>query len=837
MECTVFTNYRGEDSHRYGALLYTELARHFGEDLVFLDAQSIPPGTDFVKELLGRVRSARVLLAVIGQRWLTATDTTGRRRIDDPDDWIRRELAEAFAAGVRVIPILTDHAELPHEADLPSDIAALSRCQYRPLRRREPTSDLARIVADLTSLDPVLAAAATRRDNAPRQLIGAPRHFIGRDAEMAQLTADLDGAVETGGTVLISALAGAGGIGKTVLALHWAYHNLHRFPDGQLFVDLQGFSPVGEPLEPAGALRGFLDALGVPADRIPTDLPAMAAQFRSAMAGKRMLILLDNAATADQVVSLLPDSPTCTVIVTSRRHLAGLVTRHGARHLQLGILSNAEAHRLLVDWLGIDRIDAEPTAVDELLTCCGGFPLALGIVAARACMNPRTPLAKLAAELRDDTTRLGALDDHEPTASLPAVLSWSLRALTDDQTRTFALLGIAPGTEISLPAAASLTARSEGQVRAVLRELENASLVHQHVPGRYRMHDLIRLSATDIAHQELPESVRESALRRVVDFYLHTAQTADQCLHPHPTPIPTDPPAPGCLNHPIPDTAAALTWFDTEHSCLLGAQQTALTRDWHQVVWNLAWSVSTFHDRRGHHHDRLAVWQAAFTSAAYIPIPAARIDAHRHLGYAYAEVDRHDDAVHHLNQALTLAEHRHDHQARIHGMLAWAWGRQGEDRRALEHATHARNLYRTLDNPMSEAISLNLVGWYAAQLGEYDTAREHCQAALVLQRRHHPDGQAATLDSLGYIEHRSGHHDQAIQHYRQALERLRELGNTYQLADTLDGLGHPHIALGEHEQARTAWREAQQLYREQRRDKDADRVQRQLDDLVRSPPR
>jgi hypothetical protein len=161
----VFINYRGEDTHSYGALLYTELARQFGVERVFLDAESIPAGADFAAELLRRVRSAQVLLAVIGPRWLTATDPTGRRRIDDPDDWIRRELTEAFTAGVRVIPVLTDHAQMPVEADLPADIAALSHCQYRHLRHREPTTDLARLVTDLTSLDfgPVRRSPSHRR--------------------------------------------------------------------------------------------------------------------------------------------------------------------------------------------------------------------------------------------------------------------------------------------------------------------------------------------------------------------------------------------------------------------------------------------------------------------------------------------------------------------------------------------------------------------------------------------------------------------------------------------------------------------------------------------------
>jgi hypothetical protein len=208
----VFINYRGEDSHSYGALLYTELKGRFGEDQVFLDAETIPAGADFEVELLGAVRTARVLLAVIGPRWLSATDRTGRRRIDDPDDWIRRELAEAFAAGVRVIPVLTDRAELPREADLPADIAALGRCQYRHLRRREPTMGLARLVADLSSLDPVLAATG-RQDDVPGHLPTTLTPFTAGVTESATRS---DHAVST--TLMSSVHAGADGIGTTARA-------------------------------------------------------------------------------------------------------------------------------------------------------------------------------------------------------------------------------------------------------------------------------------------------------------------------------------------------------------------------------------------------------------------------------------------------------------------------------------------------------------------------------------------------------------------------------------------------------------------------------------------
>lgn len=201
----VFINYRGEDTHSYGALLYTELVRQFGEDRVFLDCQSIPAGADFVEELLSQVRSARVLLAVIGPRWLTATDPSGRRRIDDPADWIRRELVEAFVSGARVIPLLTEQASFPDTADLPADIAGLSRCQYRQLRHREPVSDLARIIMDLTELDPTLAVTARGRDDVPRQLPIAPRLFTGRTAELATLTHAVTASPGTGpGTAILA---------------------------------------------------------------------------------------------------------------------------------------------------------------------------------------------------------------------------------------------------------------------------------------------------------------------------------------------------------------------------------------------------------------------------------------------------------------------------------------------------------------------------------------------------------------------------------------------------------------------------------------------------------
>lgn len=675
----------------------------------------------------------------------------------------------------------------------------------------------------------ILAAAPelaipTTSEPVPRQLPPAPTWFTGRDSELATLTSGL------GDTMSVFALGGAGGIGKTWLALHWAHQHLDRFPDGQLFVDLRGFSPDSDPLDPLTALRGFLDALGVDTASIGGGVDEHAARYRSQITGKRMLILLDNAATADQIVPLLPGTPSCTVLFTSRTILTTLLTRHGARHLNLDVLSSAEAQSLLVRRLGHARVAAEPDVVAELIRRCGGYPLALGVMASRAQAHPQVPLADFAAELH--LVGLEALDDADPVASLPAVLSWSLRGLTVEQRTVFALLGVVTGPDIGLLAAASLTNLAPSRVRTVLRDLVDASLVQRRTHGRYAMHDLIRAYAATAA-QDLATDVRELALDRVLDYYTRTAHTADHLLNPLRTPIELDSPVPGAQSPPLADTDAALDWFDVEHHALLAAQRTAAVHGRHLIVWQIAWALATFHYRRGHVHDDLAVWQFAVASAEYLPDPTAGIFIHRFLGRAQTRVGHHEAATEQLYQALALAGgHDRTQEAHTQHELAVLWEWRGDNRRALEHARHALNLYRELDNPVREADALNAVGWFSASLGEYDTAREHCAAALALHRNNgNTEGEAVTLDSLGYIAHLSGNHRQAIDHYRQSVALFRALGHTYEVGNTLANLGRPHAALGEGERARTVWQEALHLYQQQGRDDDADRVQRDLDGL------
>jgi DNA-binding SARP family transcriptional activator len=677
----------------------------------------------------------------------------------------------------------------------------------------------------------------------PRQLPAAPRLFTGRTRELAEL----DRIYRNGaaGPVVVSAVGGVGGVGKTWLALYWAHRNIDRFPDGQLYVDLRGFDPAGgDPTPAATAVRAFLEALGVSSSAIPADLDARVGLYRSLVVGKRILVMLDNARDTVQVTPLLPGSSTCTVLITSRQRLAGLIAAHGAYLVDLDVLEPSEARQLLVSHLGPDRVDAESeTAVPELLDRCAGLPLALAVVAARATADPRLPLTLLADELDLAATRLDALDAGELSTNLRAVFSASYQALDSRTAHVFRLLGLALGPDFDLAAAASLTALPAAGARSVLRALEAAHLVRQHLPGRYRMHDLVRLYAAECADREEPASVRHAALRRQVDYYLHTAYQGDRVLFPHREPIELDEPVPGCVAGSLPDAAATLAWFDDEHSSLLAVCRVAAQHGWHQAVWQLAWSMDTYHRRRGRQRDCIAVWQAALAAAQELADPAAQILAGRLLGHAYARADMRTEALEHLHRALAIAEETADllGQAHTHHGLGWAWEYHGDDQQALTHATHALHLFETLHTPVWEAMTLNAVGWYHARLGHHEEARAHCGRALDLFRQHHNrPGEAATLDSLGYLAHLAGQHVEALTYYRDTLRLYRELGDTAGQADTLHYLGQIHAALDQPAAARHAWLEALDLHLTQHRPAEAESIQQLLStlgpDAVAAPP-
>ncbi|MEV6236517.1 BTAD domain-containing putative transcriptional regulator [Lentzea sp. NPDC051838] len=683
--------------------------------------------------------------------------------------------------------------------------------QYQRMRTRladelgtDPGPPLRRLHEQILATDPALTAPNARsRPVVPQQLPAQPRRFTGRSRELAVLD-------EEGSAVI----TGLGGMGKTWLASQWAHEHLDRFPDGQLYVNLRGFDPSGHPMPVTTAIRGFLDALGVTA--VPADVDAQAGLYRSLVAGKRMLVFLDNAADTAQVVPLLPGSPTCRVLVTSRRHLSGLVAAHGMRALTLDRLTDDEAHRLLAAYLGED-----PQA-KELLACCAGLPLAIGIVAARALANPDFPLSVLADELREQSA-LDTLDAGEDLVSLRSVFSWSYNALSAKAAALFGELSLAPGPDIGLPAATSLTASAS--VRTCLRELEQANLIGQHAPGRYRMHDLVRLYARE--HGQDAE-----ALRRVMDFYLHTAYAADRALAPLRDQIDVGAPAEGVVPLEFEDGTAAAAWLTTELPNLLAAQKLAAEHDWHTHVWQLAWSLDTFHRRRGS-HDGVVVWRAAVAAADRTSDRAAQALARRRLGNDCGGLGLLDEALRNLRAALTICEETGDlrGQAHCHHILASVWQGSGDYERALQHSVPALQLFHELGLPVQESWAHGQVGWDQAQLGMYEQARAHCETALTLARGHRDrEVEADALDSLGYIAHHTGDLIGALEHYRQALGLFRAIGHDYLEANLLERIGHAHHARGYHDLARASWYQALELFRVQHRAGDVADVRRLLGD-------
>ena len=342
------------------------------------------------------------------------------------------------------------------------------------------------------------AAPAAQATVVPRQLPAGVAHFAGRTAELAELQAWQHEAASADEAVKVLVIGGTAGAGKTALAVHWAHQSAGEFPDGQLYVNLRGFDPSGTPVAPGDALRWFLGAFGVTEEQIPDSVDAQSALYRSVLAGKRVLVILDNARDAAQVRPLLPGSRSCLALVTSRARLPGLAATEGARLVPLDVLTADEAHELLASRLG-ERARAEADAAQQLTEACSRLPLALSIVAARVAARPYLPLADLARELADAQGRLEALDAGDPVASVRAVFSWSCEQLSGPAARMFRLLGLHAGPDVTIAAAASLAGVDRGQAAAAVAELADAHLIAEHAPGRYAFHDLLRAYAAYLA--------------------------------------------------------------------------------------------------------------------------------------------------------------------------------------------------------------------------------------------------------------------------------------------------------------------------------------------------
>jgi len=649
-----------------------------------------------------------------------------------------------------------------YRAGRPADALAAFRDTHAALRERlgaDPGPELVRLqramLARDLSLEPPPVqppAAAEPASGPPAQLPAAVASFVGRSGHLRALDALLQdqGAAPT--AVVISAIAGMAGVGKTALAVHWAHRVADRFPDGQLYVDLRGWAPAAAPLRPEEALAGFLRALGVPAAQVPTEVEQAAGLYRTLLAERRALVVLDNARDADQVRLLLPGSPTCLVLVTSRDRLAGLVAVEGARPLPVDVLTPSEAHDLLAQVLGAERIAAEQPAAAQLARLCAYLPLALRITAANLTFHAQRTIAEHVAELAAGN-RLAALEVRgDQQAAVRAAFGLSYATLAADARRLFRLLGLVPGPDVTAAAAGALAGIGTEQATRLLERLADAHLLAEPAPGRYAFHELLRLHAAEQAHAEDAAEARDAAVRRLLDWYLHSAAAAARLLYAHVLRLPLPAPERTAPAIGLDDHAQALAWLDAERENLLAAVQHAAASGPRPVAWLLANTLRHYVWTRPHAVDWLRV-------------------AHAALAAAEADGDPHGQAA----ARLGLADLHH---------------RQGQDRQAVEHYAAALALTRQsgwLDGQSAALVGLGVVDWQAGRLEE---ATGHLTRALEIDRQTGwLDGQATALGNLGFVHWEAGRLQEATDDLTRALALYRQAGSPTGVAIGLGDLG------------------------------------------------
>jgi DNA-binding SARP family transcriptional activator/tetratricopeptide (TPR) repeat protein len=679
----------------------------------------------------------------------------------------------------------------------------------------EPGAELRELQRQILNGDPALDPPARRvpgtansRPLVPRQLPPAVPGFTGRTSELRDLTRMLDESVaDSPGTVVISAIGGTAGVGKTALAVHWAHQVAGRFSDGQLYVNMRGFDPSGVPLAPARAVQGFLDALGVPPDRIPLQPEAQAGLYRSLLANRRMLIVLDNVRDEQQVKPLLPASPASLVIITSRNQLAGLAAADRARLVSLDVLSQREAVHMLTARIGPRRAAAEPGAAGNIASLCGRLPLALAVAAARADARPGFPLAALAAELLDRAGRLDALEAGDPASSVRAVFSWSYRQLSGEAARLFRLLGLHPGPDISPAAVASLAAIGESRARQLLTELTRLHLIAERVPGRYTLHDLLRAYASDEARKTDAESDRAAAVGRMLDHYLHTARDAASVMHPSFGPMPLTPPTTGTTPEQFTGRRQAMCWFEAEYHVIFAATALAADSGLNSHAFLMSLAMHPFQATQGHDLEwsrtkRMTVAAGIRAEAAVIASGASKVagtlgdyewipDYYANSIKAYQQLGNPRGEAVCLYALASIAEFL------------------GQYAEALSYAEQSASRCSTIGDKLGETELLNAVGWYHALLGDYPKARRLCRQALALNDRYgsfHLEGDI--WSSLGYTESHSGNFGAAADCYERALSIFRTVGDRWGEAEALTYLGDVRRAVGELLQAREDWLQA-----------------------------
>jgi tetratricopeptide (TPR) repeat protein len=740
----------------------------------------------------------------------------GRERVDAAIAWARAELAEANPG-----PVLADLAELASENPLVEPLTEVLMLALHAAGRANEALDLyartrARL-ADELGTDPgpelqslhqsllrgeIAAVPSVGPARAiPRQLPAPPQLFTGRVLELAELDK-----IHDASTVVITAIDGMAGVGKTALAVQAAHQMVERYPDGQLFIDLHGYTEGVAPVAPDAALDSLLRSLGVAGERIPADLDQRAALYRSRLADQRLVIVLDNAATEAQVRPLLPGVPGCLVLVTSRRRLAGLDHTHT---LSLDTLPRPDAIALLRQTAGESRLAGQPPAVvEELVELCGRLPLAIRIAAARLRSHQSWDLAHLVERLGDQQDRLAELQAGE--RSVTAALDLSYQELDDDQRQTYRRLGLHFGPEIDAYAAAPLLHASSLQAARLLEQLLDAHLLQEPVPGRFRFHDLVRAHAAHTAARD--ETQPDGCVDRLLDYYRHTAAIATDIAYPdgreYRSPIP-----PTFSSGPrLPDPTAALEWLDTELPNLLAAVSYA---DEHgkpaqllPLSTILHWHLRT----RGAYHAAETLHQRALTTARTIGATAAEAEARVGLGHILRLQGRYVLAAEHYQLALHLAHPLTEVQALVG--LGTVHRLQGRYDQAAELYQQALEFSVATDNHSGEMETLSGLAHVHRMRGQFGPATDSFRQALRLARTAGDrTAEVQALNGLGTVLRAQGRTEQAADHHQQALWLARAIGHRSAELNALTGLGHFRRTLGQHEQASDHFGEALELAR------------------------
>jgi tetratricopeptide (TPR) repeat protein len=650
----------------------------------------------------------------------------------------------------------------------------------------------------------------------PAQLPSDVHGFTGRNDELDELDRLLIKEGDQSTAVVISAVAGTAGVGKTALAVRWAHRVRDAFPDGQLYVDLRGYGP-DRPIPAEKALARFLTNLGVAGPDIPLDVDDRAARYRTEINRRRMLVVLDNAASVEQIRPLLPGTPTCSVVVTSRDSLPGLVALHGGCRLDVDLLPLPDAVTLLHKLIG-ERVEAEPEAATTLAAQCARLPLALRVAAELATSRPTTPLADLVRELADQAHRLQRLDaGGDPRAAVRVVFSWSYKHLPADAARTFRLAGLHPGSDLDVYAAAALTNTTVDGARRSLDVLVRAHLVHLTGPGRYGTHDLLRAYACDLANSQDSEADRRTALTRLFDYYLAAAASARDARSPaerrqRPRISPAGSPTP-----PVADPAAALAWLDAERPNLVAVCTHTAAHGWPGHTIRLATTLFRYLDAGAHFPDALSIHTDARNAASQTGDRAAEAYALANLGVVHMRQGRYEQAAEHYQRALPLFRETGDRvgEARTLTHLGLVNWRQGRYQQAAERHGQALTRYRETGTRVGEANALSNLGLVSWRQGRYREAAEgHRQALILYRETGHRFGEANALANLGVVYLRQGRYEQAADDLRHALTLFRETGNRVGAGYALANLGVVNLRQGHYEQAADDLRHALAVFRE-----------------------